>query len=77
MCIGTYSFYENKANILATRVERSAAFAHYHLGLRPKPPAGAGGDCFITSGLRPEPPASASGDCFITSGLRPEPPCKR
>ena len=27
-----------------------------HLGLRPKPPAAASGDGFITSGLRPEPP---------------------
>ena len=34
---------------------------HYHLGLRPKPPADASGDGFINSGLRPKPPASTSG----------------
>ena len=42
----------------------------YHLGLRPKPPAAASGDGFITSGLRPEPPAAASGDPFAPRRVR-------
>ena len=43
---------------------------HYHLGLRPKPPAAARGDGFIISGLRPKPPAAASGDPFAPRRVR-------